>query len=462
MRTLPRLRIIAAGICGILSFGFADTADVQEVKISQSGFLGLEMCQIVHGYQDSKYGGESEINRGTWERMLFQYVNNMEVNEYIRVNLAIECQMSFSFPYNIYASWEAKLPKFSFYPDRAEGTFAIGDPRQLRFEFGFGYFPYRINPDVKNLGEYLFRSGTYPLYVLNHFNRPYSRLLGFRTSFTVMEDLRIDALLTAATLVPPLGNGSLSFVADYNLLDCVDLGAGISFANYFSVDDKLTTPIGNNSTQYITESGDTLFYTFKGIKPTAKLAIDPKTFIPGDLFNRQDLRIYGEVCVSGWENYKNFGLPDTALDQYYAKRSDRTVYMVGVNFPSFFNLTNKLLNAMGMDVPLLPKLDLDVLSLEYEYLPNKYPNSTYFLNGQTLQPVPQPGLFPSIGSDKKVYPWYWTIYAKKTFLDRFSLIAMFARDHMKPIHNDPLYLFYEDVLERKGDWWWNVRLNVKY
>ena len=112
-------------------------------------------------------------------------------------------------------------------------------------------------------------------------------------------------------------------------------------------------------------------------------------------------------------------------------------------------------------MPFLTKLDFDVLSFEYEYLPNKYPNSTLYLNGQNSRFLPLPSPFPSIGN-QKVYPWYWTIYAKKTFLDRFSLIAIFARDHMRPTHNDPQYLFYEDVLERKGDWWWNIRLNVNY
>ena len=147
---------------------------------------------------------------------MFQYANDIAINEHIHAKFAVECQMSFSFPYNIYASWEAKKPKFSFYPDRAEGTYTTGNPHLLRFEFGFGYFPYRMNPDVKNLGEYLFRSGTYPLYVLNNFNRPLLPVLGLRQVLQSWIDLKLDALVTCETLVPPLGNGSLSFIADYN------------------------------------------------------------------------------------------------------------------------------------------------------------------------------------------------------------------------------------------------------
>lgn len=33
-----------------------------------------------------------------------------------------------------------------------------------------GYFPYKFNPDATNLGEFLFRTGTYPLYLISNFN----------------------------------------------------------------------------------------------------------------------------------------------------------------------------------------------------------------------------------------------------------------------------------------------------
>ena len=448
------------------SFCFADTTATTGISSKQSGFIGLEMAQIVHGYQNS-IGTTTDINRATWERLLFQYVNDIAVTDHVHVNMAIECQMSYSFPYDVWASWEMKLPKFAFYPDRVEGTYTIGDQRLFRFQFGFGYFPYRINPDVKNLGEYLFRSGSYPLYVLNNFNRPYSRLLGLRTSFTVISDLKIDALLTCETLAPPLANGSLSFIVDYNLFNCADMGAGVCFASLFPVDENLTTPKRIDN-QYTTKSGNPGYYTFKAIKPTAKIALDPKPFIPGDLFNPLDLRIYGEVFVSGWKNYKNYGVPDTSdtsLSQFYARRSDRTVYMLGGNFPSFFKLTDEFLTAMGVDYPLLNRilnrLDFDVLSLEYEHFPNKYPNSLVNVLGANTQYLPQPSPSGFIGFEK-AYPWYWTIYAKKTFLDKFALIVQFARDHMRPINNDPTKIYVEDVLERKGYWWWDVRLNVKY
>lgn len=453
---------------GILLFFMSGTTvatGIDALPMHHSGFIGLEVGQIVHGYHDSKIG-LGEINRGWCERLLFQYVNNVEVTDHISVNMAIECQMSYSFPYTLYASWATKKPSFSFYPDRAEGTYTIGDPDLFRYEFGFGYFPYRINPDVKNLGEYLFRTGTYPLYVLNNFNRPYSRLLGLRSSFTILKSTKLDVLLTSSTMVPPLADFSLSFIGRYNLLDIVDAGVGVTFANLFPVDESLTTPTDNIATRYFDANGDTAYYTFKGVKPTAKVSFDPKPLIAmltkADLFNENDLRIYGEVCVSGWKNYKNY---DTSVigqaQSYFEDRADRTVAMFGINVPSIFKPIGRLCDALNFPLPFLDSMDFDVLSFEYEYLPNKYANSTFNMLGNKSKPVPQPNIFPSSG-DEKVHPWYWTIYAKKSFLQHFAIIAQFARDHMRPINNDPSYQYVEEVLERKDDWWWNIRLNVSY
>lgn len=449
-----------------ISFCHADTTETRGISTKQSGFMGVEVGEIMHGANDNHAGGIGEINRGWCERMLFQYVNDITVTDHVRLNLAVECQMSYSFPYWLYASWEAKLPKFTFYPDRAEGTYTIGNPDLFRFQFGFGYFPYKTDPDVKNLGEYLFRTGTYPLYVLNNFNRPYSRLLGLRTSFTVLKDLNIDALLTSATLAPPLANFSLSFIADYNFFKILDFCTGVSLVSLFPVDEKLTTPTGNDATNYIDAQGDTSNYTFKGIKPMARLSFDPKPLIPWNGFGKQDLRVYSEVCVSGWQNYKNYDTSAAGIARdYYEKRSDRTLYMIGVNFPSFFTIIDNILSGLNIDPPvcsfILKTLNIDLLSLEYEYMPGKYPNSTLNLLGVTNQPVPAPNLNPSSGPGS-IYPWYWSIYAKKEFLERFAFIVQFARDHMRPINNDPAYQYVEDVLERKGDWWWAFRLNVSY
>jgi hypothetical protein len=414
-------------------------------NMKQCGFLGLEGGEIVKGIQDENNQPDgSEISKSWQERFLFNYGTELSLSKRLHLFTTIECQMSFSYPYDQTAEWEDHQPQFSFYPDRAEAVYSIGNIESPYLQVGFGYFPFKTDPDAKNLGDYLFRTGTYPVYVINTFNRPYARLLGLRVSSMLFNDLHKDILLTSSVSLPPLVDGSLSYLVSYSLFRVVDVGAGISFAHLFPVDNHLTTP-QDPTTSYIKAKGDTSHYTFAGTKPMVRFAIDPKPLIPWDGFGKDDFRLYGEVCITGWEDYNNYNITvDTSaggIGNYYANRKDRTLYMLGFNVP-----TCKF---------------LDVLSGELEWFPDRYPNNGYYMFGQTNLSLPKPHLTPSMGTGK-VYPLYWSVYIKKTIVDKCALILQFARDHMRPINNNYQYQYTEDVLERKGDWWWAFRLNVSY
>jgi hypothetical protein len=424
----------------ILFFSFclcyADSDDVIHLRIKQSGFVGLEAGQVVHG-EDFTAGSSSPLLTKVWQqRLLFQYVNEADVSERIRVIIAMECQLNYSYPLST-ANRETESGRWTVYPDRAEGTYSCGDPGAPFLQFGFGYFPFRTDPDVQNLGEYLFRSGTYPLYVINTFNRPYARLLGLRATLTLFETLRQDFLLTSDVLNVPLEDWSFSYLPSYTIAKCVDIGGGIMFAHCFPTDNSAMTPTpANNSTalDYINGNGDTVNYTFKGTKVMARAAFDPKPLFPlfDEVMGKKDLRLYGELCVVGWQNQTNYDTIDFPY-QYYNNRLDRTIWMVGANIPAF-------------------KM-LDVLSLEFEYFPNRYPNS-YQLVYTSLVPNPTPNT-PGL-------PWKWSLYAKKTFLRNFAIIGQVARDHFVFTNSNTNAQIKQDVLNEAGDMWWVLRLNANF
>jgi hypothetical protein len=436
------------------------------LKFRQYGFIGIEGGEIVQGVQDPGHasGGSPYINKSWMERLLFQYDNDITITDRIRAVIAMECQLAFQYPYDQLAIYDIHQPVITVYPDRAEALYTLGDPKQFWLQFGFGYFPFRTNPDVRNLGEYLFRTNTYPLYVMTNFNRPYSRLLGIRVSSTFIDStVHIDALLTSSNLIPPLVDGSLSFLASYRLLKFFDVGAGISFCHLFPVDDKLTTP-PNPGGQSEYQNGDTTaYFTFAGTKPMARFALDVKRLIPkGDqIFSASDLRIYGEWCVSAWENQTNTDTSTTDQihnNNFYNNRGDRTLYMMGINLPLF-----KLIELASFNT--IPETPDDVFSIEVEHFPNTYPNSLVNVIGNNISMVPVPATMANYPGDlatSKVFPWYWSFYFKKVFLDKFALIVQLARDHMKPYGSNLQYLYTGDILLRQGDWWWNVRLNLNY
>jgi len=441
----------------LLSIGFsfaADSTGVQQEKVTQSGFIGLEGGEIVHGVKENDAQTTNDyIVDAPLERLLFQYIVDYNVNSHIRAVIGMECQLGFSYPYDDFNSLNTQTAQISVYPDRAEGMYTLDDlPMPLKLQFGFGYFPFRTDPDVKNLGEYLFRTGTYPTYVINNFNRPYARLLGMRASATAWDCLHGDVLFTSATQYMPLEDYSLTFLGSFNLKKVFEIGAGVSFTNILPADSNITTPPLNsgNTYYYIEKNGDTGTYTFKATKPMARFALDPKPLFSDDLsrlLGRDESRLYGEICVTGWKNYENY---DTSAfgrsTNFYANRWDRTLFMFGYNVPTF-------------------KV-LDVLSVEVEHKSNKYPNSLEPVeNVQKNPPLPIPETISDLalaGSTQPISPWYWTVYVKKTFLGNFALIAQAAHDHMRPVEGDASIPPYEDVLEAKGDWWWNVRLNILF
>jgi hypothetical protein len=117
--------------------------------------------------------------------------------------------------------------------------------------------------------------------------------------------------------------------------------------------------------------------------------------------------------------------------------ADRTLWMVGADIPAF-------------------KL-LDVLALEFEYFPNRFPNSyQQVFNNST--PIP----LDVTASGRSISPWKWSLYAKRTFLRNFALIGQIARDHFVFTNSNPKVQIKEDVLTRPGDMWWVLRLNANF
>lgn len=412
-------------------------------KVRFSGGGGLELGQIVYGsYISMNPADLKEIRKGWQERFLYRLIYDMTLTERVRMVMDIEGQISFSYP-QMLNPIESQATRFLFSPERIEGIYTLGnqeDPGSPSVQFGVGYFPYKFNPDARNLGELLFRSGTYPLYVITNFNHCYGKLLGLRVSSTIAGSLKQDILLTSEALMFPTQDYSLSYVAHYSLMQVLDMGAGISLAHFFSTEGKYTTNKTDPEGAYVKENGDIAYYSFKGIKPAAMLAFDPKPLLPSsvsDLLGKNDARLYGEVFVSGWENRKNFDsavIYDTAMQmrQYYAVRSDRTVYMFGFNIPTF-------------------KL-LDILSVEFEHFPNRYPNSFRNILERNLA---TPLLVPT----PKQFAWKWSLYAKKTVLNKFFIVGQVARDHLRVTFPDIKLSEKEDQLKFGRDWWWVFSFN---
>ena len=321
-------------------------------------------------------------------------------------------------------------PQYLFYPHHVEGSYSFGNIERPFLTIGFGIFPFKYNPDVRNLGEYLFRTGTYPPVMSSQFDFPWARMTGFKLSSAPIDSLHLCAMLTMESEVIPLKDFGVSLLGDYTICKSITIGAGVFLSHYFSVNEDLTTPKNNNMAPIDSTNPDTVYYTYRGTKLMGRIAFDPKSFLPWHCFGTNDLRLYSEVAVIG---IKNFPL-------YYKELYRRIPVMVGFNLPAF--------------------RILDVFAVELEWYKWNYPNSytQYVYNSQ----IPKPDEVD--GYDSKQNELKWSCYAKKRFGKTFSLIGQIAFDHMRLESNVFVQgqAYFGDAMHKHGDWAWALKTQFDY
>jgi hypothetical protein len=299
-----------------------------------------------------------------------------------------------------------------------------------------GYFPYKYNPDVRNLGEYLFRTGTYPGYIMNSFDFPAQRLLGGCIGAGLsagMFAITADILLTSAAMLYPVQDFSPTVITAVNLLDVFELGGGICLDRFFSVNEHYTVYEDDLSPDIDTATGDTSYMRHSGTKVMLRTAIDPKPLVPEYLkepfLGDSDLRLYCEAAVLGWKNYK----------RYYQEREKRIVVVLGFNVPT-----------MKM---------LDLLAFEWEWYGNKYPNSISEIYLE-LQPFPEE---PAGGFSPKEDDEKWSVYMKRSFFEgRFALTCQIARDHLRLAHFQDDLAFTREAISEKDHWHWMMKTECRF
>lgn len=348
----------------------------------------------------------------------------------------------------------------TFIVTEANAAYSFGDVHSPYLSIMAGLFPYKYNPEARNLGEYLFRSGTYPAFLITNFDRSYARLTGFKLSSDLLEGaLHQDLIYNIETEIPPFYDGTLSYLFDFNFLNKMfDIGGGISFYHLVSVDERITTPTKVPKNQYITAQGDTGYYTFKGTKLMGRLCFDPLAIVKknNSIFGSEDLKIYGEALILGLENYP----ANDSIDPMTGSSTP------GKNIWGYDSLKNKIPLIFGINIPTCKILD--VLSLEGEWYGCTYPNS--YKNrlgpGNTLSyPIPDNPSRAAVDYSK-TDNWKWSIYAKKTFFDgHLGCVLQFARDHSRNVTLINESYDYEEALSKggkNGQWWWMGKIIASF
>jgi hypothetical protein len=375
---------------------------------------------------------------------------------------------------------------------------AAGDGQGLGLQFGM--FNYKYNPDASNLGEYLFRSGTYPAYVTSggfwFMNNTSVQLQGLRTGYA-NGPLSADVFFITETSMPALYDLSAAAVVGYKAADgLLDLGAGVNFKHLIPVKPSRTSPrVAANA--YFTKDGRTYtgFNTYYAeranfdrrmlknaqdaqAKETALVASDPANAAvhqqaadaatAAAAFHAAAVtRDSTDQAYVVWamqhqdsagispEYYTQQGIILTAraaldLKKLFAwdqfGQSDLRLYAEGAilgvqNYPFYYEkITERMPLMAGFNFPCFRLLDL--LSLQVEYFNSPYVNSYWELvrSNSAIPTVPNGTDVSRSKSDfsdiSKNDNWAWSILARKNFGGASFVSAQIARDHLRTVSVD--------------------------
>jgi hypothetical protein len=421
-----------AGCLAVAGMIYAD--GVTPVLIP-SGYASFGLGEI-NGESDQPEGASylegfpsPQLDHVLMQRMFVGYNLETKFNPLpIQTNLGLEMEVYNETPRSG-GSDNGIYERLFYFPylTRADFNYSAGKG----FNLDFGYFPFKYNPDSRNLGEYLFRTGTYPQYIQTNFDFPMARLTGLLLNGTAFDGFNWDALLTMNTQWVTMGDLNLTGIFSYQPIKLFEIGGGVSFCSIISANSEHTQPtvhgfdselvIGAQGDDEYLSGKDTLTYTFAGTKLMGRISIDPKQLLPDDIksfFGENDCKLYSEAAILGVKDYPISinGVTD------YSNVLRRIPIMFGFNFPTW-------------------KI-LDVLSIEGEYFGSTYPDDMSALD---VTGVPTPvnegsggtatnGIINYVDSTRN--HWKWSVYGKKTIAGHFSIVAQVAKDHYRWEFND--------------------------
>lgn len=461
----------------------------------------INLCWADEGDKNIQFYGSAWIQSGQLANYKYWVAGNEFKNQWIQDNIVILGMKTQFHPrlqgtvglmgWMFYSTWpdsmvndpsrDIKDVGKDFILQTAEATLNLSpDPQDSLLKVHVGLFPYKYNRDVRNLGEYVFRTGCYPGFIRQDgFDMANAHISGIRVT-SDYNSWHNELLLTTELYTYPMNDFSLTYISDYTPLQnkMLNVGAAVQLYRCLPVSNDYTQPkiyqnYKNAAPNFYFNEGDaaktdTLWYTFAGTKIMARLSFDPKPLFNMDIFGPEDLKFYSEAIILGVKNYPaNYDVvvADDSINPFgYNKLLEKMPIMVGFNLPVF--------------------KFLDVFSVEAEYYGKKYVNRVPVVTQGILMPrLPLP-YDPNVNSgepegsntggaggtgeySKSTYysgaaQWKWSVYAKRTIFNNFSIVAQAARDHKRIQTSIARSIDAEEALIKDKQWYWMLKFAYNF
>ncbi len=490
----------------LLAAGMYSTGLAEEYSHTLFGQVNTAGGQIYRGLVEEKIeGGKVDTLNHKWLQSCAMVLGD-SVSKGDRLSMVVDLVGVLHYSLyideqNALGTGDTHFPNWAFFINRAFATYILGNPETKPFTLTFGVFHYKYNPDVNNLGEYLFRSMPYPNFISAPFDAPFAQLLGLKFSSLLLGgNLRQDIILSSECAIFPLGDFSLAYVAGLKIGPLLDIGVGGQACRVLPVFNRdYLNDLSTDGRYYYASPEDAAadkktYYTFKGIKLMGRINVHPLASAPeikvpviGTLFGKQDLTLYAEANVLGLKNYPIY--TTGVQEEYYNKLSERIPITFGINAPTnpvfaygiiptatfllakdksmLKDMNNRLFWSGGSVAATAATLlvqDMlglnvrpDVLSFEFEYWSNRYPNSN--TNGYGwLIPIPDWNFTDPMSDHNR---WRWSVFSTKQIGDFFVKFQV-AQDHM--IAYVPMNHRFnpKDNLGAAGNWWWTLKTGYSF
>jgi hypothetical protein len=405
------------------------SADDSQKSISISGNGNIMFGQLVSGYTHGRTKENYVQNR--WQDFYSGRINiTSHPNEWLTTIICPEVGSAFPITTTSGIMKETYKLQYRALLQRAEAMFHW-QFNTISFSGEAGLMEYNFNPEIKNLGNYLYRSASYPLFLRTKLDYPYANLMGIRGEVGLMENqVKLGTLINTITHQAPFYDISIALFASYATSDKMfDAGFGICFDRAISVNDTLTDAINLKSQM----SDSTL--SLRSTKIDFRACFDiKKMFGDNDFFGPNDAKLYAEAGIIGLKDPKYF-LNDSLTTP---SLMNRLPIMVGLNIPTF-------------------KI-LDLFSIEVEYC--KYPYSfDWWGNYGSPSPVPAQTFDSTWQTNyREKDNLKWSIYLKKS-ISKFDIIGFIANDHtLYDTYNAEAQPNTEQSLRTNKDWHWYIKL----
>lgn len=391
---------------------------------------------------------------------------------------------------------EYRLIKYGGGLGEAQAIYHFGGQATPHSRLQVGFFPVKYG-DSHNLGEYLFRSGTYPANLVtggwSYLQSASYGALGVRYILpTFSEKVTHEFTLFSDRDWEPLHDLSPGYMVTARPNSFLEIGGGMVwshalparpsrvspkvFANAYSKTTGM--PLAGLDTTGVTViplETDTLYVWGACLDPDP--AGQAACNDPDNARARQTIADWqdcqaGDCSDIGYYTFSGFkamlrasldlgmliGSPRIAPGEFklYAEGA-----LLGIeNQPYFYDDRMARMPIMGgVNLPTFGILDR--LSAEVEYRKTRFPNTIYGV--QQGNPVPVASTASSRGGYQYLnaedeFPWKWSFYARKSVLQGVNLHAQVAADHMR--HPDFWGVMSDEPVTReKKDWYYVFRVD---